>query len=64
MRAQTSNHEAIAFYERFGFEAGEVVPAYYKRLDPPDAVILTKRLGSSSGASGGGGASSGNDAVR
>lgn len=41
---QTSNAEAIRFYQRFGFEVGETIPGYYKRLDPPDAVLLRKRL--------------------
>ena len=50
--AQTNNDEAIRFYSRFGFEVGETVPGYYKRLDPPDAVVLRKRLQPSSGSGG------------
>ena len=45
---QTNNDEAIRFYSRFGFEVGETVSGYYKRLDPPDAVVLRKRLQPSS----------------
>jgi hypothetical protein len=41
---QTSNDDAIAFYRRLGFEAGDVVRGYYRRLDPPDAVVLSRRL--------------------
>lgn len=41
---QTSNDEAIAFYTRLGFEAGDVVRGYYRRLTPPDAVVLRRRL--------------------
>lgn len=41
---QTSNDEAIAFYTRLGFERGDVVRGYYRRLDPPDAVVLRRRL--------------------
>ena len=43
---QTSNAEAIRFYQRFGFGVGETIPGYYKRLDPPDAVVLSRRLSS------------------
>jgi len=38
------NDEAIAFYKKFGFEVQETIPGYYKKLDPPDAVLLVKRL--------------------
>lgn len=41
---QTSNDEAIAFYLRLGFERGEVLRGYYRRLDPPDAVVLRRRV--------------------
>eukprot|EP00887_Chlorella_sp_A99_P002906 scaffold6.g2906.t1 len=40
----TSNAEAIRFYQRFGFEVGETIEGYYRRLDPPDAVVLRRRL--------------------
>jgi ribosomal protein S18 acetylase RimI-like enzyme len=40
LHVQTNNAEAIAFYERFGFERDGVVEGYYKRLDPPDAAVL------------------------
>ena len=40
LHVQTNNDDAIAFYKRHGFVADVVVPNYYKRLDPPDAVIL------------------------
>jgi ribosomal protein S18 acetylase RimI-like enzyme len=49
---QTNNEEAIRFYQRFGFELGETIAGYYKRLDPPDAVLLTKDLRASSAAAG------------
>ncbi len=41
---QVGNDEAIAFYKRFGFEVLETLFDYYKKLDPPDAVVLVKRL--------------------
>ena len=39
---QTNNEDAIRFYQNFGFESGEVVKDYYRRIEPPDAVILRK----------------------
>ncbi|EFN58662.1 hypothetical protein CHLNCDRAFT_13632, partial [Chlorella variabilis] len=44
LHVQTSNEEAMRFYGRYGFEVGETIPGYYKRLDPPDAVVLRKAL--------------------
>ncbi|KAK9840370.1 hypothetical protein WJX74_008493 [Apatococcus lobatus] len=39
----TANTEALRFYQsRFGFQLGETVPNYYKRIQPPDAIILRK----------------------
>ncbi|KAI3436413.1 hypothetical protein D9Q98_005830 [Chlorella vulgaris] len=52
LHVQTNNEEAIRFYQRFGFELGETITGYYKRLDPPDAVLLTKDLRASSAAAG------------
>ena len=40
LHVQTNNDDAISFYKRFGFVEDVVVRNYYKRLDPPDAVIL------------------------
>ena len=47
LHVQTNNFQAFEFYERFGFEKGEVVKNYYKRIEPPDAVILRRDLGAS-----------------
>lgn len=44
LHVQTSNDDAIRFYEQFGFEKGEVVEGYYKRIDPPDCFVLRKKL--------------------
>ena len=41
---QTSNDEAIAFYKKFGFEVMDKVEAYYKRIEPPDAYRLVKKV--------------------
>lgn len=45
LHVQVNNNEAINFYKRFGFEVGEVLENYYRRIDPPHAVILKKDLG-------------------
>ena len=45
LHVQTNNHQAFEFYERFGFAKGEVLKNYYKRIDPPDAVVLHRELG-------------------
>ncbi len=46
---QTSNEDAIRFYQRAGFEVGGTVENYYKRLDPPHAVLLRKVMHGSGG---------------
>jgi hypothetical protein len=51
---QINNEEAIKFYSRFGFEVAETIKGYYKRLDPPDAVLLRKQLQGCGGGGGGG----------
>ena len=40
---QVNNEEAIRFYKKFGFEVTETLSGYYRRLNPPDAVILARR---------------------
>lgn len=44
LHVQANNKDAIRFYERFGFVVKQTVKDYYKRLDPPDAVLLVKEL--------------------
>ena len=45
-RRGPSNEEAIRFYAKFGFGISDTVPGYYakKRLQPPDAHVLSKSL--------------------
>ena len=45
LHVQTSNQEAVDFYKKFDFEVGETIRDYYRRIDPPDAVVLRKLLG-------------------
>lgn len=56
---QVNNEEAIKFYTRHGFQVGDTIAGYYKRLDPPDAVLLSKALQPAAGQSGGGGGANG-----
>ncbi len=44
LHVQTSNDGAVKFYQRFGFRTGEVIPNYYRRLSPPDALMLYSPL--------------------
>lgn len=45
LHVQSNNEEAIAFYSKFGFQVKETIKDYYRRLQPPDAVLLSKVLG-------------------
>lgn len=45
LHVHVSNQDAIRFYtERFGFEQGELLRDYYRRLDPPHCYLLSKRF--------------------
>eukprot|EP01026_Neomeris_dumetosa_P019917 TRINITY_DN1803_c0_g1_i1.p2 TRINITY_DN1803_c0_g1~~TRINITY_DN1803_c0_g1_i1.p2 ORF type:complete len:172 (+),score=16.19 TRINITY_DN1803_c0_g1_i1:87-602(+) len=44
LHVQVNNEKAISFYKHFDFEVCEKVENYYKKLDPPDAVILRKQF--------------------
>ena len=39
-----SNDVAISFYTANGFEQGEMISDYYKKIDPPHCFVLSKRL--------------------
>jgi N-alpha-acetyltransferase 50 len=45
LHVHVANEEAVRFYERHGFRQAEVVENYYRRLDPPHAVLLRLELG-------------------
>lgn len=43
LHVHVSNHDAIRFYtQRFGFEQGELLKNYYRRVNPPDCYLLSK----------------------
>ena len=45
LHAHVSNSEALSFYQkRLGFRKGATAKGYYRRLSPPDAVVLWRRL--------------------
>ena len=44
LHVQVNNQDAIEFYKKFGFEIVETRKNYYKRIEPPDAHVLSKNL--------------------
>ena len=42
LHVQTSNADALAFYQKFGFTVVETIKDYYKRITPPDCYVLAK----------------------
>ena len=44
LHVQANNEEAMRFYRLFNFAVGKTIPNYYKKLDPPDAVVLRHML--------------------
>jgi len=43
LHVQTTNQDAISFYQKFGFEIQKERKGYY-RLESPDAFFLTKKV--------------------
>jgi ribosomal protein S18 acetylase RimI-like enzyme len=44
LHVQTSNYEAIQFYQKHGFLVIDTIKGYYKRIEPPDCYVLSKSL--------------------
>ena len=44
LHVQINNDQAIEFYRKFGFVVGETIENYYRRIEPPHAVLLKKTL--------------------
>mmetsp|Transcript_32 Transcript_32/g.52 ORF Transcript_32/g.52 Transcript_32/m.52 type:complete len:228 (-) Transcript_32:38-721(-) len=44
LHVQTNNVDAMQFYRRFGFEIGEKIVGYYRRIDPPDCYVIYKKF--------------------
>ncbi|KAJ9511135.1 acyl-CoA N-acyltransferase [Haematococcus lacustris] len=44
VHVQEDNEDALRFYRAAGFQVAETVKNYYPRLDPPDALLLTRKL--------------------
>jgi N-alpha-acetyltransferase 50 len=47
LHVHTANETAQAFYSKFGFVSGGVIADYYKKISPPDAVLLERSTGHS-----------------
>ena len=44
LHVQVGNDDAIEFYQKFGFVTGDIVKDYYKKIEPTDAVLLSKKF--------------------
>ncbi|XP_055354199.1 N-alpha-acetyltransferase 50-like [Paramacrobiotus metropolitanus] len=48
LHVQINNDAALQFYKKFGFEVVGISEHYYKRIEPADAYLLEKKLGTPS----------------
>jgi ribosomal protein S18 acetylase RimI-like enzyme len=44
LNVQTSNEDARQFYVSPGFTQTDMIPNYYKRIEPPDCFVFKKSL--------------------
>ena len=52
LHVQTSNTAALEFYSKFGFSQAAIIPDYYRKITPTDAVLLEKLYDSGVAAAG------------
>lgn len=44
LHLQDGNDDALRFYHRYGFEVTDKLGGYYKRLEPPDCLVVRKTI--------------------
>ena len=44
LHVHSSNSDAVAFYEKFGFTVKGEIGGYYRYLDPSTALLLERRI--------------------
>uniref|UniRef100_A0A915DXM2 N-terminal methionine N(alpha)-acetyltransferase NatE n=1 Tax=Ditylenchus dipsaci TaxID=166011 RepID=A0A915DXM2_9BILA len=44
LHVQTNNEIALKFYEKFDFQLVRKIENYYRRIDPPDAYLLERKI--------------------
>lgn len=55
LHVHAGDEEAQGWYLKRGFSIKERIPHYYKRLEPPDALLLTRRISQDHGVQAGDG---------
>lgn len=59
MHVQSNNEAALRFYERHGFDKGELVEGYYRGIEPSSAYVVRKAVNGAAPAAVGAGAGAG-----
>ena len=45
LHVQTSNAEALQFYQKHGFQIAGTIEKYYNRIEPTSAHVLSRAVG-------------------